>query len=151
MHPISFDTERQLAARLLDVLASELGILTSGEIDRMEDLLERKSSLIQQLSQASHKRHLTLAEIGYSADEAGMHQWLQHQHSDNLTIRWSEFQDLLTRGKEANRVNGLLINKHFNRNKQVLDVLQGVRQTGQFYGPDGQHAAGGALRGGVLA
>ena len=77
--------------------------------------------------------------------------WLQQQHSENLTIRWNEFQDLLTRGKEANRVNGLLINKHFNRNKQVLDVLHGTRQTGQFYGPDGQASAGSALRGGVLA
>ena len=151
MHPISFDTERQLAARLLDELASELGILTSGEIDRMEDLLERKSGLIQHLSQASHKRYQALAEIGFSADETGMQQWLQQQHSENLTIRWNEFQDLLTRGKEANRVNGLLINKHFNRNKQVLDVLHGTRQTGQFYGPDGQASAGSALRGGVLA
>ena len=151
MQPISFDSERQLAARLLDVLANELGVLTSGEIDRMEDLLEQKSRLIHQLSQASHKRYMMLAEMGFSADEAGMRQWLQQQHSDSLTIRWGEFQELLTRGKEANRVNGLLINKHFNRNKQVLDVLQGARHTGQFYGPDGQHAAGSALRGSVFA
>jgi flagella synthesis protein FlgN len=151
MQAISFDSERQLASRLLDVLASELGILTSGEIDRMEELLDQKSRLIQQLSQASHKRYQALAALGHSADEAGMQQWLQQQHSDSLTILWNDFQELLARGKEANRVNGLLINKHFNRNKQVLDVLQGVQQTGQFYGPDGQHAAGSALRGTVVA
>jgi len=151
MQPISFDSERQLAARLLDVLANELGILTSGEIDSMEDLLERKSGLIQQLAQASHKRYQALAAHGYSADEAGMRHWLQRQHDESLIIRWGEFQDMLTRGREANRVNGLLITKHFNRNKQVLDVLQGTRQNGHFYGPDGQHATASALRGGVTA
>ena len=34
---------------------------------------------------------------------------------------------------------------------RLLDVLHGTRQTGQFYGPDGQASAGSALRGGVLA
>jgi flagella synthesis protein FlgN len=45
---------------------------------------------------------------------------------------------MLARTKETNRLNGVLINKHFSRNQQILNHLQGKPEAGNMYGKNGQ-------------
>lgn len=151
MPAISFDTEAALASRLLALLENEQSVLVGAEIEAMEQLLQQKSQLIQQLSLASQQRYQALSVAGFEASEEGMQRWLLQHNDAALAGSWSQFQDMLTRSKEANRVNGLLINKHFGRNQQLLGVLQNTHKTGQFYGPDGQASTGSNLRSGITA
>lgn len=148
---ISFSAEAQLVSQLLGLLENEQAVLVGAEVEAMEQLLERKSQLIQQITLASQQRYQALAAHGFEASESGMQQWLQQQVDAGVGKSWAEFQHMLARSKETNRVNGLLINKHFSRNQQLLGVLQNTHKTGQFYGPDGQAATGSAVRGGITA
>lgn len=151
MPAISFHTEVQLASQLLALLANEQAVLTGNEIAAMEQLLQEKSQLIQQLSLASQQRYQALAKLGLEASETGMQQWLLDNKDAALAKEWSQFQDVLSRSKETNRINGLLINKHFSRNQQLLGVLQGAGKAGQFYGPDGQASVASQPRSGITA
>lgn len=151
MTSISFDSEIQLASQLLALLEREQTVLVGAEIEAMEQLLQEKSQLIQQLSVASQQRYQALAKLGFDANETGMQQWLLQKQDAGLAQAWTRFQDSLSRGKETNRVNGLLINKHFNRNQQLLGALNGASRNGQFYGPDGQAATGSKPRSGITA
>ena len=57
---------------------------------------------------------------------------------DLVHASWSELLELIKAAKEFNRVNGLLISKHMIRNQNTLQVLQGPKQGGSLYGPNGQ-------------
>lgn len=148
---ISFSVESQLATQLLGLLESEQAVLVGIEIEAMEKLLEEKSQILQQLNISTQKRYQALAEKGFEANEAGMKNWLAQQNEAGLFSEWTGFQNALSRSKEVNRVNGILINKHFTRNQQLLNVLQGNHNSGGFYGPDGQTANQPALRNGIVA
>jgi flagella synthesis protein FlgN len=50
-----------------------------------------------------------------------------------------------------NRLNGVLINKHFNRNQQLLNHLQGNSSAGDVYGKNGQAKAYAQARGSFVA
>lgn len=151
MPSISFDVEAQLASQLLALLEQEQAVLIGAEVEAMEQLLQEKSGFIQQLSLASQQRYQALAAMGFDASEEGMQRWLLQHKDAALAASWAQFQDVLARSKETNRVNGLLINKHFSRNQQLLDVLQNTHKTSQFYGPDGQASAASKLRPGITA
>lgn len=151
MPAISFQAEAQLASQLLALLENEQSVLIGSEIEAMEQLLQEKSQLIQQLSLASQQRYQAVADAGFDASEEGMQRWLLQHNDSALAKHWAQFQETLTRSKETNRINGLLINKHFSRNQQLLGVLQNTQKSGQFYGPDGQASSGSAVRGGITA
>lgn len=149
--PVSFGLEAQLATRLLGLLESEQAVLVSLEIEAMEKLLEEKSQLLHELGSSTQKRYQALAGKGFEASEAGMKKWLAEQNEASLFKAWTGFQDTLSRSREVNRINVILITKHFNRNQQMLNALQGRQNDGGFYGPDGQAASSATLRNGLIA
>jgi flagella synthesis protein FlgN len=135
---ISFDEDSQLLQRLLALLVREQSSLVMIDIDAVEAILEEKSVLLQRMSEVATKRYQALADNGYAASEAGMLAWLAQLAKPSMNTLWDSFQKTLSQAKETNRLNGMLINKHFNRNQQLLNHLQGNVSTGSVYGRDGQ-------------
>lgn len=147
---VSFSVEAQLAIKLLGLLESEQSVLLSSKVDAMEKLLEDKFQLLNELSSNTQKRYQMLAGKGYDANETGMKKWLAEQNETSLLMAWSGFQETLSRSKETNRVNGILVTKQFNRNQQMLIALQGSTNGGGFYGPNGQAANSSSMRNGLM-
>jgi flagella synthesis protein FlgN len=147
---ISIEHESRAVGRLVEILEQEQGYLINADIDQIQPLLEEKSTLLQSLNASSQERYQWLSAAGFTANESGMSEWLKQSSEDALQTSWLTMQQALFKAKELNRVNGMLINKHFTRNQQLLSTLQGQTEVDNFYGPNGQATSKVRMRGAIL-
>jgi flagella synthesis protein FlgN len=144
---ISFEKDAQLVSNLLDTLTREQTSLVMADIDSIEALIEEKSVLLQSINVSAKSRYAALAANGFEPSEVGMLAWLKRQAKPAFNERWESFQKVLNQAKEMNRLNGMLINKHFNRNQQLLNHLQGNSSASDVYGKNGQTKSQSLARG----
>ena len=144
MTTASFEREIVLTTHLLELLKREQASLVKVDVDMMEDLLNEKSRVLQDISTQAQSRYQAVSALGFEADERGLANWIARQGAD-IQASWESFQGLIEQAKELNRVNGILITKQINRNQQALDVLGRPPAAGQFYGPNGQASSGSRL------
>lgn len=148
--PVSLEQDAKLLSELLALLNVEQSNLVKADVDAVEAILEKKSLLLQQLNLAARARYDTLAANGFMASEAGMDAWVQSQGKQSIAQAWAKFQLALIQAKELNRLNGILITKHFNRNQELLNHLQGKAGSDSVYGRDGQAKSATTTRGGLV-
>lgn len=148
---ISFVQDAQLVGDLLETLSREQASLVMADIDTIESLMEEKAVLLQRINMTAKNRYAELAANGFEANESGMLAWLKHQAKPTVNQQWLDFQKTLSQAKEMNRLNGVLINKHFNRNQQLLNHLQGNSSAGDVYGKNGQARSYAQARGSFVA
>lgn len=145
-HLISFKQDEQLVTHLLELLIREQSSLVVADVDAIEVLMEEKSTLLQHISKVANNRYKALAASGFEPNEEGMVAWIKQQAQSDIYTHWVKFQKTLRQAKETNRLNGILISKHFNRNQQLLNHLQGNGSKNDVYGKNGQTKAQPALR-----
>jgi flagellar biosynthesis protein FlgN len=148
---ITFEQDAKLVSNLLEVLTREQSSLVMADIDAIEITMDEKSVLLQNISTAANKRYTALAKNGFESNESGMISWLKGQASPVLSESWAQFQKSIAQAKEMNRLNGLLINRHFNRNQQLLNHLQGNSANGSVYGKNGQAKSQSSARSSLVA
>jgi flagella synthesis protein FlgN len=130
--------EIDTASRLLEVLAQEQSCLAEADAESVGRLTGEKARLVAAMAELAHRRHRALAAAGFAADETGMQRWAQGPASPAAKQGWARLLDLAREARELNRTNGLLINQQLARTQTALNVLQGDRQGGKLYGPNGQ-------------
>mgnify|MGYP001550325292 CR=1 FL=1 len=136
---ISFEADATLVAELIHDLHHEQTALISADMDIIEQMVDKRVGLLQALGEAANQRYSALAAAGFEANENGMSKWLELRSSPVIDEAWVNFQRQLAQAKELNRLNGVLINKHFQRNQEKLDALQGnTANSTQLYGKNGQ-------------
>lgn len=135
---IRFDQDVALVEALLKDLQEEQTALIDADLDKIERMIDARMALLQAVSAAAKTRYDALAAAGFEASEQGMSDWLQQLGDAQVTNAWLAFQQQLIRAKELNRLNGMLIGKHMQRNKERLDALQGKHTAPQIYGRNGQ-------------
>lgn len=147
----SLTEEQQAASRLLQVLKQEQALLIEANIDQLAALTEQKSKLVARMTELAGARHRALGSAGFDARESGMQAWLANTPASAAIAKsWNELLELARAAKELNRTNGVLINRQMTRNQETLSVLQGNRQGGNFYGPNGQSTTKTTTRGLVV-
>ncbi|MDD2834016.1 MAG: flagellar protein FlgN [Methylotenera sp.] len=146
---ITFTQDAALVKQLLNLLEREQQHLIKADVDAVEAILDEKSVLLQQLNQAAKTRYATLATNGFEANEAGMSAWIDKVNLPEVRRAWLNFQLGLAQAKELNRLNGTLISKHFNRNQELLNHLQGKSEDSAVYGRDGQSKTKAPARSGL--
>jgi flagella synthesis protein FlgN len=148
---ITFEQDAKLVNNLLEVLTREQSSLVLSDIDAIEAAMEEKSVLLQNISLTANSRYAALAAGGFAPNESGMTTWLKSQTKPALVESWERFQKSINQAKEMNRLNGVLINKHFNRNQQLLNHLQGSSDNGGVYGKNGQAKSQASSRSSLIA
>lgn len=148
---ISFEQDAQLVNRLLELLTREQASLVVVDVDGIEALMEEKSELLQRINLAAKSRYAALATSGYEQNESGMTAWLKSQTQPALNVAWEQFQKSILQAKEMNRLNGILIGKHFNRNQQLLNHLHGNGGAGGVYSKSGQAKSNATSRASLTA
>lgn len=148
--PVSFTQDTQLVAELISLLEREQAHLVRADVAAIEAILEEKSLLLQRLNIAAKARYQQLQAHGFQANESGMTTWVEKQAKKDIQSAWMAFQKSLAQAKELNRLNGLLISKHFNRNQELLNHLQGNNASNSVYGPDGQAKSKRPSRSGLI-
>lgn len=147
---ISFEQDAQLAKDLLATIRSEQVALVRADIDAIEDLLDKKSEVLQRMNIVVMNRYEALAANGFEPNETGMGEWLKQQAKPALNEAWANLKKTLIQAKELNRLNGLLINRHSMLNQQLLDHLHGSSGMGDVYGRNGQAKTQSAKRAAVV-
>jgi flagellar biosynthesis protein FlgN len=137
-NPITFEQDAQLVNKLLKVLSREQSSLVVANVEAIEMLMEEKSELLRLINIAVKSRYAALAAKGFESNETGMIAWLKVQANPATNEMWQNFQKSLSQAKEMNRLNGMLINRHFNRNQQLLNHLQGNSGRTDVYAKNGQ-------------
>lgn len=143
---ISFEEDTRLVNQLLDLLKREQINLIKHNMDEIELLIDVKSDLLQKINHVAKNRYAALAEKGFESNENGMVSWIHQESNSAIKEAWNSFQATLVQAKEMNRLNGLLIAKHFNRNQQMLNNLQNTFQANDVYGRNGQKSAKRSVR-----
>jgi flagellar biosynthesis protein FlgN len=151
IRPISFEQDAQLAQQLLATIRSEQSALVKADIAAIEALLDEKSAVLQRLNSVVLNRYEALALNGFEPNELGMAAWLKKQAKPSLNSAWAALKKTLIQAKELNRLNGILISKQFNLNKQLLNHLQGNSDSGDVYGRNGQAKTQSGSRSALLA
>ena len=137
---ITFQPESKLMQTLIAVLEREQKILVSNDITAIEMLMDEKSQLLQKINAATQVRYRALKAEGFISSEVGMETFIQSENKPQDKNAWINFQRSLGLAKELNRVNGVLISRHFTRNRETLHELQGSQSARMIYGANGQHA-----------
>lgn len=148
---ISFEEDSRLMGDFLQLLEREQKCLITNNVNEIELMVPEKATLLQQINEVAKKRYALLAKHHFESNENGMVAWVIEQVDPNLKKRWDTFQQLLFRAKETNRLNGMLINKHFNRNRQLLQGLQNAVKSNETYGRNGQTKSSSSIRNGITA
>lgn len=147
---ISFEQDAQLATQLLATIRNEQSALLKADIAAIELLLDEKSNVLQRMNAVVLSRYEALAANGYEPNEIGMAAWLKAEAKPALNDAWMMMKKTLIQAKELNRLNGILISKQFNLNKQLLSHLQGSTG-GDVYGRNGQARTQTATRNALMA
>lgn len=148
---ISFEEDARLMSEFLQLLEREQKSLITNNVAEIELIVSDKTALLQHMNEVAKKRYALLAERHFEANENGMVAWVIDCADAKLKKRWDAFQLQLSKAKEINRINGMLINKHFNRNRQILQGLQNAVKSNETYGRNGQTNTTITSRGSVVA
>lgn len=151
MKPVSFALDAQLGEELLATIRKEQSALVKADINAIERLLDEKSTVLQRMNVAVLNRYEALAVNGFEPNEEGMAEWLKKQAKPALNQAWVVFKNTLVQAKELNRLNGILISKQFNLNKQLLNHLQGNSAGNDVYSRNGQAKTQSGSRSALLA
>lgn len=136
---------------LLNLLEQEQQSLITGHIQSMSQIIEQKSKTLLDINQYAHQRYKTLTHLGFKGNEEGMQQWLNKHATKNVQSAWLAAQQALVKGKELNRINGILINKHMQRTQQMLNVMQQKTGNNTLYGANGQATSQVRLRNAIVS
>ncbi len=143
----SLRSEQQVMQSLQRILLQEQATLIEASIDGLVELMLVKGSLVADLGRLAKARHAALAAHGFSANEFGMHNWIASATSEEVHVIWNALLEMTKEARELNRINGMLIGRHLQRNQNELNILQGKPQNTNFYGRDGQSTGKGVGRG----
>lgn len=130
------------------MLERESAILAgSGESDELLQLIDEKTAKVQQLQELEQQREKLFFSIGMDNDPDGISHFLQQQiESPGLFPKWQQLLELGSQCREANRLNGTIIELGQLHLQQALCLLRGETTQSPHYDPQGRAKADSASR-----
>jgi flagella synthesis protein FlgN len=136
------EAEADAVARFVELLLLERDMLSGGDIDNLDSLIQRKNAVAAELQALAEQRNTLLADRGFAADRIGVEAWLAvsplsktaHQHA------WSRVLLLAKEARQLNQLNGELIRVRMHHNSQALETLLAASRQPNLYGSDGHSA-----------
>lgn len=113
------------ARQLLQLIDTEFQALQVRDLAQLQQLLERKVPLLQQLERNGRERANLLQQAGVSVDREGLSQLAERNGSADLLAHGDELAALLDQCQEANQRNGRIIRAGQASTGRLLDILRG--------------------------
>ncbi|HTH93656.1 MAG TPA: flagellar protein FlgN [Rhodocyclaceae bacterium] len=135
--------EAEILERFIGILEQEQKLLIGSDVNAVNPLLEQKSTLITELTEAGRQRETALAELGVDADKKAIETWLIGATPETQAA-WNKLMELARTANQFNNNNGQIINTRMQYNQQALSVLMSAANadSGSTYGPDGHQRHG---------
>jgi flagella synthesis protein FlgN len=132
-------SELEAVSFFVDLLKKEQTTLSSGDTEKLPEILSQKNQIAGQLSQLAEHRNALLSAQGFNSDRVGIEAWCaKHPKELKAAEAWSEILKLAGEARELNRVNGELIALRMQYNTKALEALRGGNESLNLYGPNGQ-------------
>ncbi len=129
--------EINLMENFLEVVIYEQSVLASTEIDNLENILQIKADLINELLLVSNNRLSNLAGLGFPEKNSSMTLLIKQSTNVKLEQQWQNLIKIGSQADEINKNNGYIVNGLFFSNQKSLAFLQG-KTINSLYGPDGR-------------
>lgn len=131
---------------MTDLLDQEAKCLQSRDIESIEDAARRKRELADYLNDLTAKQRNLLELLGYSADRAGMENFLDQVSSepDGTEIRdiWQSLLKVTAECRHQNEINGAYLGLLERYVESSLDLISGSPSQSETYGPKGSKNRG---------
>ncbi|WP_152221930.1 flagella synthesis protein FlgN [Pseudomonas sp. SCB32] len=113
------------ARQLLQLIDDEYLALQARDLAQLQQLLERKVPLMQQLERNGRDRAAALQQAGCSVDRQGLAQFAERSGNAEVLERGDELGALLDQCQDANQRNGRIIRAGQASTGRLLDILRG--------------------------
>ncbi len=135
---------RELAGmkRLSAILAEEFTTLGRTDPEALDQVLQRKASVLDELQKCAIERSAALSAAGIEASAKAVEAWLQATAGAKGAELWG---DLMTRTREVHKhhqTNLTLLEGLMRHNRQSLDLLTRLANPDMTYQADGSTSGG---------
>jgi flagella synthesis protein FlgN len=138
----ALQTEREAAARFVELLRREQHALSAGSVDELDAITPMKARMADQLARYVGARRAHLVRSGLTPDVRGMRSWVAaHAESSKATAIWESLHALAGQAKALNETNGMLIEMRLQHCERSLVALNEACGRTTLYGPQGHTVA----------
>ncbi|MEJ2621445.1 MAG: flagellar protein FlgN [Candidatus Thiodiazotropha sp.] len=131
--------EIDLTQQLLKLLHQEFELLKTPPSAKLQELLEQKQQMLQQIAQCVQQHNQLMSSLGFSQDRKGTEDFIQQcPEREQLQTRWSQFTSLLEQCQKQNQINGGAVQLNQHQVAHTLDLLRGFANGDKTYGPGGE-------------
>lgn len=133
----NIDHDLAVCKSLLDALKDEQEALKSREVDAVNQILDKKVSLLEALEKSAQLRAAWAQTVANSNDEQGWSAMITELGRSDIKESWQQLKSMYDDVRNQNEINGKLLSKHQNTISRVLDVMRGKTATPKLYNASG--------------
>ena len=121
----------ELLETLNTLLMVERTALKDRDTANIKSVLEKKTSLLEDLESNATTRSQILTQAGFDGNEQGMTAYLETlpMSASALSAQWQTLKENLHRCKETNEINGTIVSRSKTQVESLLNIMRG--QSGQ--------------------
>jgi len=122
--------------QLLEALHSEYQILTSNNLDLINEVSQNKILLMEHLEDLNKERLSILKTAGIESDSRSMESFFDNHPEQQIALlkkTWHQISKLTTDCEKQNNLNGMIIESNKRHTENALSVLQGKQQGTELY------------------
>jgi len=126
----------QLSAELLSLLKQEYEVLSSTNLDNLENLASQKKPIVVDLDNLGRAWEILLKNKGVELSADGIGRFLNEFDNVNntqLQAAWISLQEKAKECQKKNIVNGSVISMRHQTTQQTLSLLRGQRPEERLY------------------
>jgi len=139
------DEELQGTEALLQVMGQEADALVA-DPEAVARLAGRKLVLVGQLEELHRARCALLRQAGLEPDRSGVERLLRSLDDPELGQRWQRLRQAVERCRDANLVNGAVVELNRQHTRRALELLRGHAPEATLYSATGSEQTAGSGR-----
>lgn len=128
--------------QLLALLKQENTAVKQRSFDLIQQLLDEKTPLMEQLKSNGQKRNNWLSSVKKSHPNADWPFILKQLSLEHLSETWAEAKKIMEECQTINIMNGQLLHRGIKCNERLLGILQGNHQNDTLYNAKGMQRSG---------
>lgn len=131
------------------LLSQERDLLESSQRNEITSILENKQNHLVQLDNNNQKRMSLLESLGFPINKQGINQFVSNlntQWQSKILPQLSTWREALHQVRDANAVNGQIINRSKLSIESLLTGIRGIEEKCSVYGSNGKSNNDGVYR-----
>ncbi|WP_372963907.1 flagella synthesis protein FlgN [Marinobacter sp.] len=126
---------------LADLLIREKQVLSSPDINPLQEITEQKSRLLGDIRERARQKIHLLVSLGYRPDSGEPSRFIRAGGMDELYQLWKSADQKLRECQAINHNNGRVVGHLQKRLARVTDIFRGASAQQKLYGSQGQQTS----------